>query len=330
MKAGPHDVTRGVPQAARRSGKPTRAWSGSSVRNYLTGVVGEPSQMIYQPYVDRRHDHRTAGRDRPHRRPGGRTATRRAAARSSLCRPAKPADETPCARRILSTLARRAYPAARRPTADVQPLLAFYHAGPRRRRLRGGHRGGAAPRCSSAPSSCSASSAIRPTSRRGTTYRISDLELASRLSFFLWSSIPDDELLDAGRAGQAAATPAVLEQQVRRMLADPRSRRARRQLRRPVAAAAQPRGAASRSGRSFPTSTTACARRFRRETELFFDSILREDRSVARAADGGLHVRQRAARAALRHSRTCTASHFRRVTLADRQPRAACSGTAAS
>ena len=69
----------------------------------------------------------------------------------------------------------------------------------------------------------------------GRRYRISDLELASRLSFFLWSSIPDDELLQTGRARGKLNDPAVLEQQVRRMLADPRSQALVEQLRRSVA-----------------------------------------------------------------------------------------------
>ena len=75
-------------------------------------------------------------------------------------------------------------------------------------------------RCSCRRSSCSASSAIRQA--REASYRISDLELASRLSFFLWSSIPDDQLLDLAERGRLK-DPGVLERQVRRMLADPRA-----------------------------------------------------------------------------------------------------------
>ena len=112
----------------------------------------------------------------------------------------------------------------------------------------------------------------------GTAYRISDVELASRLSFFLWSSIPDDELLTLA-AKRPLREPAVLEQQVRRMLRDERSRRAGRQLRGPVAAAAQP-AARDAGQRSVPaSSTTTCAQAFRREVELLFD-----ERSCARTA----------------------------------------------
>ena len=129
-------------------------------------------------------------------------------------------EETACARRILSTLARRAY---RRPVdeADVRELLPFYERG----RKEGGFDLGIQKalerllvssqflfRIEREPSNVAA----------GTAYRISDLELASRLSFFIWSSIPDDELLDTAVAGRLK-DPKVLEQQVRRMLADPRS-----------------------------------------------------------------------------------------------------------
>ena len=158
-------------------------------------------------------------------------------------------------------------------------------------------------------------------------YRISDLELASRLSFFLWSSIPDDALLDAAASRASCETRHVLEQQVRRMLADPRADalvtnfvgqwlflrnlptvlpdpKTRARLRRRSAAGLPPRDGAVR--RQHP------ARRSQR----------------ARAADGELHVRQRAAREALRHS-----ERPRHALPARRAPRrstaAACSARAA-
>ena len=113
----------------------------------------------------------------------------------------------------------------------------------------------------------------------GSVYRISDFELASRLSFFLWSSIPDDELLDLAEKGKLK-DPAVLEQQVRRMLDDPRSRGAGHQLRRPVALPPQSRRRQARS-RRLPRIRREPARSpSSKETELFFQSILREDRSV--------------------------------------------------
>ena len=102
--------------------------------------------------------------------------------------------------------------------------MPFYTAGQSRRRIRSGNSKARSSACWSARSSCSASRAEPANVAPGTAYRISDLELASRLSFFIWSSIPDDELLDAAIAGKLK-NPAVLEQQVRRMLADPRPSR---------------------------------------------------------------------------------------------------------
>ena len=144
-----------------------------------------------------------------------------------------------------STLARRAY---RRPVtdADVQDLLPFYGSGRARRRLRPGHPAGARTRCSSARSSCSASSASRPALAPGTAFRVSDLELASRLSFFLWSSIPDDELLERRRAGTAAAARPCSSGRCGACCADPRSAVAGHQLRRAVAVPARHRGQAAR------------------------------------------------------------------------------------
>lgn len=112
----------------------------------------------------------------------------------------------------------------------------------------------------------------------GTPYRISDLELASRLSFFLWSSIPDDTLLDAAARGDLRQ-PKLLEQQVRRMLADERARSlvtnfASQWLQLPRLEAITP------DLRLFPNYDDNLRQAFRQETELFFESILREDRSI--------------------------------------------------
>ncbi len=158
-----------------------------------------------------------------------------------VCHPssgASPAEETACAKRILSTLERRAY---RRPVtdADLQDVMPFYVEG---------HKDGsfdrgieqAVERLLVSPQFLFRIERDPPNIPPGTPFRVSDLELASRLSFFLWSSIPDDELLNVAVHGKLK-DPAVLEQQVRRMLADPARRIAGDQLRRAVALRARHR-----------------------------------------------------------------------------------------
>jgi hypothetical protein len=193
-----------------------------------------------------------------------------------VCQPEKPSQEEGCAKRIFSTLMRRAY---RRPVGevDLQVPLKFYNEA----RAEGGFENGiemglrailVSPeflfRVEQDPAG------VAP----NTAYRISDLELASRLSFFLWSSIPDDELLDAAAHGKLR-TPAVLEQQVRRMLADSRSRAlvnnfAEQWL------YLRNLDSTSPDMRIFPDFDDNLRQAFREETELFFESIMREDRSV--------------------------------------------------
>jgi Protein of unknown function (DUF1592)/Protein of unknown function (DUF1588)/Protein of unknown function (DUF1585)/Protein of unknown function (DUF1595) len=138
-----------------------------------------------------------------------------------VCKPKDAADEEPCAKQILSTLAARAY---RRPVAeaDVQTLMSFYRSG------RAGHSFDAGiqqaiERILAAPSFLFRVEREPAGLPPGSVYHLSDLDLASRLSFFLWSSIPDDELRNVAIAGKLK-DPAVLEQQVRRMLRDPRSK----------------------------------------------------------------------------------------------------------
>ncbi len=138
------------------------------------------------------------------------------------CRPAgdAAAEAEQCAREILSTLARRAY---RRPVtgADVDTLMRFYAAGHAERGFEGGVQK-ALERLLVAPEFLFRIERDPVDIPAGAAYRLTDPELASRLSFFLWSGIPDDELLQAAEEGRLA-DPDVLEQQVRRMLADPRS-----------------------------------------------------------------------------------------------------------
>jgi mono/diheme cytochrome c family protein len=207
-----------------------------------------------------------------------------------VCRPASAAEELPCARRILSTLVRRAY---RRPAteADLKDLMPFYEQGRR------GAPSAALPAGASAESGSfdlgiqkalerllvSSQFLFRierepATAAAGAAYRVSDLELASRLSFFIWSSIPDDELLDAAAAGRLT-NPKVLEQQVRRMLADPRSEAlvtnfAAQWLYLRDIAAKQP------DEILFADFDETLRIAMQRETELFIDSVFREQRSV--------------------------------------------------
>jgi hypothetical protein len=137
-----------------------------------------------------------------------------------------------CARQILSTIARRAF---RRPVTDrdIDPLMNFYRAGAIAGAPSGAKAGGQAGltagieaalrRILVSPDFLFRTEQDPAGARPGQAYPISDLELASRLSFFLWSSIPDDQLLDAAARGELRQ-PTVLERQVRRMVADPRSR----------------------------------------------------------------------------------------------------------
>jgi hypothetical protein len=192
-----------------------------------------------------------------------------------ICKPAGAGDEA-CARNIVSTIAKRAY---RRPVAaqDVDTLMVFY-------RDRAKH-DGFEPGIQSALERILVSPqflfrAERPSGRTDASgiYRISDLDLASRLSFFLWSSIPDDELLDLAVRGKLHE-PSVLKQQVTRMLADIRSRSLVSnfagqwlQLRDLPVMKPDPK--------TFPDYDDELRDAFQTETELLFDSQLREDHSV--------------------------------------------------
>ena len=203
----------------------------------------------------------------------GDTPSRR---RIFVCTPAGPADEAPCARRILSTLANRAY---RPPVtdADLDVLLDFYRLG----RGEGGFEDGirrALQRVLISPSFLFRIESDPPEAVAGVPHPLSDLELASRLSFFLWSSVPDDELLGLAEGGRLS-DPAVLESQARRMLADPRSRALVENfggqwlyLRNVSAATPDPL--------QFPDFDENLRLAMRTETELFFERLIREDRSV--------------------------------------------------
>ena len=191
------------------------------------------------------------------------------------CRP-KLAGESECARQILTTLARRAY--RRPPTAEeIATLLSFFENGRRDGSFDDGIE--LALRLLLAGPQFLVRGEREPADvRAGHAYSISGVELASRLSFFLWSSIPDDELITLASKGRLSQ-PAVLEQQVRRMLADPRSEAL-------VSNFAQQLlylrnlPATSPDGVFYPNWDDELRQSLKRESELFFDSIIREDRNI--------------------------------------------------
>jgi hypothetical protein len=193
------------------------------------------------------------------------------------CRPSSPADESTCAKQIVSTLVRRAY--RRVPTAaDVDPLLAFY----RDERVKAGSFDAgiemALRRILADPEFIFRFEPPPAGVAAGTPYRISDTELASRLSFFLWSSIPDDELLKLAIDGQLHQ-PAVLEKQTRRMLADPKARALVTNFANQWLFLRELKNA-NPDITVFPDFDDNLRQAFQRETEMLFESVLRENRSV--------------------------------------------------
>jgi mono/diheme cytochrome c family protein len=191
------------------------------------------------------------------------------------CTPAAGAEER-CARQIITTLVRRAY-RGQGTDADVERLMNFWREGRRQRDFDRGVQV-ALQRVLASPKFVFRAEREPAQLPSGRAYRLSDLELASRLSFFLWSSIPDDELLEAATRNRLK-DPAVLERQVRRMLADPKSERfvsnfAGQWLYLRNLSNHQP------NSMVFPDFDDNLRQAFWREAELFFESIVREDRNV--------------------------------------------------
>ncbi|PYT24725.1 MAG: hypothetical protein DMG58_25585, partial [Acidobacteria bacterium] len=272
VTAGPHDV--GV----------------TFVRN-SSSLLETARQPLQSHFNERRHPRITPAISQfsitgPYA-PGGAddTPSRR---RIFVCRPAEPREEEACAKKILSTLMRRAYLRSIS-EADLERPMAFYREGAKREPDRAkpqetsdGDFDAGIGRALSAllfnPGFLFRVEVDPNGVPAGTAYRISDLELASRLSFFLWSSLPDDELLDAAIRGELRR-PDVLERQARRMLADPRSYNlasnfAGQWLRLRNLESVSP------NVRLYPDFDDNLRQAFRQETELFVDSILREDRSA--------------------------------------------------
>jgi mono/diheme cytochrome c family protein len=259
VKAGPHDVAvTFLRKASTESDEPLQPFTRDLDLQNMNGIPLIDNVDITGPFQA------TASGDTPSRR------------RIFSCHPAAGADELPCAKQILTTLARRAY---RRPIGDqdLELLLSFFQAG----RNRGGFDSGieSALRLILAdPKFIFRSSPDPANIAPGTVYAVSDLELASRLSFFLWSSIPDDQLLEVAAQGKLR-DPAVLDRQVHRMLSDPRADALvtnfggqwlfLRNL-----------NSAIPDREEFPNWDDNLRQAFRRETELFFESIVREDHNV--------------------------------------------------
>ena len=203
----------------------------------------------------------------------GNTATRD---RIFICRPSAAAEQQACAKKLLSNLAHHAY---RRPVSDGETaqLLALYNEGARN----GGFESGvrlALQKILVSPEFLFRAEVDPPGAAPGTVYKISDIELASRLSFFLWSSIPDDQLLAVAESGRLS-DPSVLQSQVKRMLADPRSQALVKNFAgqwlylRNIARI-------SPDQTTFPNFDDNLRGALAKETELLIESQVREDRPV--------------------------------------------------
>lgn len=261
VKAGPRVVT--VTFVKKTSAL------AESIRQPFSRPHGEGDYLLYEPHLGAVT---IAG---PFNAQGAHDTPSRK--RIFSCSPSEPSQETPCARQILTNLARRAY---RRPVSDTEitGLLAFYNEGRADADFEAGiERALRAVLVSPDFLYRVETASLKAASNPGVS-PLSDLELASRLSFFLWSSIPDDELLQAASQGKLH-DPAVLEQEVRRMLKDERS----------SALAANFGGQWLRLrnvlGQEpddvlFPNFNDNLRHDFIKETELFFGSIVRDNRSV--------------------------------------------------
>ncbi len=229
-----------------------------------------------------------------------------------VCHPASTRDEEACAKQIFAGLARRAY---RRPVndQDVETLLGFYRDGRKDRDFEAAI-GMALEGMLVSPEFLFRIERDPPNVAPGTVYRVSDLELASRLSFFLWSSPPDDQLLGLAERGKLK-DGAVLEQQVSRMLADPRSKALVNNFFGQWLGLRSVRDALPDPG-AFPEFDESLRQAFQQETDLFLTSMLREDHSVLELLSANYtFVNERLAR----HYGipNVYGNRFRRVTLTD-------------
>ena len=296
LKAGPHLVGAAfIEKSAALDTRLLRPFVRSSADTYdFTGLPHISTLTVVGPM------NATRAGDTPSRR------------QIFTCKPLAHADELPCARRILTRLASRAY---RQPVTaeDLRPLLDFYQAGRRQGTFDAGIQE-ALRRLLAGPKFVFRIERDPAGAAPGVAHRVSDHELASRLSFFLWSTIPDDKLLGPAREGKLSDS-AELDHQVRRMLADPKAHALVsnfagqwlqvRNLRNIVPNSAE-----------FPDFDDNLRQAFEQEIELFFGSIIREDRSALDLLTADYtFVNERLAR----HYRIpgVYGSQFRRVTLTD-------------
>jgi mono/diheme cytochrome c family protein len=231
-----------------------------------------------------------------------------------VCHPTSSRNEEACARQIISTLVRRAY---RRPVTDhdVEPILASYRIGRREQDFDAGIER-SLETLLSMPEFLLRVERPPATAQAHRPYEITDLELASRLSFFLWRSIPDDELIDLAARKQLRNRD-VLSQQVRRMLVDPRATRFTNDF---VNQWLQVRNIYEQNpdGTLFPAFNDTLRKAMVRETELFFESQVRDDRPISELLDANYtYLNDRLAR----HYGIdgVYGSRFRRVTLSTDQ-----------
>ena len=295
VKAGPHTIGIAVIEG-RRAGGIDDAYSDYRVNSQFAVGGGVSTLVITGPF------NATGAGDTPSR------------SRIFVCHPANASEEEPCARKILTTLARRAF---RRPLADdseVDALMAFYKNG----RKEGDFEVGiqqALARILVAPRFIFRMEDEPANVKPGAAYRVNDFALASRLSFFLWSSMPDDELLQLANDGKLK-DPAILESQVRRMLKDPKSdalvkNYAGQWLYLRDLAGLQP------DTKEFDANLRQA---MIKETEMLFDSVVREDRSLLTLLDADYtFVNERLAR----HYGipNIRGDYFRRISLDANSPR---------
>jgi hypothetical protein len=260
LTAGPHTITAAFIQKASVQGtRRLQPWQRSSQDTVdFAGYPHVNTFTVAGPFNP------TGPGDTPSRR------------RIFTCKPASPAAEAACARRILSTISRRAYRGTAT-AADVDRLVDFFREGRKDSTFEQGI-AVALRRVLTSPKFLFPTEHDPATAAAGQTFRVSDLELASRLSFFLWSSIPDDQLLDIAAQGKLRA-PGVVAQQVSRMLADPKAQAILDNFVGQYFYLRNLPGQIPNSN-EFPDFDDNLRQAFERETEMFFESIMREDRSV--------------------------------------------------